>query len=172
MPRDRTWIIIADGGHVTTMESRAGEARLHDVPELHFSIELPATHDLVSDRAGRAFNSRGRARHAIEARTDPHRQLKRDFAKRIAKTLKARSMQGQYEHLVLIAPPVTLGDLRAALDAPTRARIRAELPSDLVKMPPRKLRRHLLAVLGANPVRRQSAAASQRRRSAKGPRVR
>ena len=151
MLRERTWIIIADGGHVTGMESRAGGGRLLDVPDLNFAVELPATHKLVSDRAGRSFDSRGRARHAMEARTDPHRKLKRDFANAIAKALNAGLLEGRYEHLVLVAPPATLGDLRAALAAPTRRRIRVELPSDLVKMSPQKLRRHVLSLLSGRP---------------------
>ena len=172
MRLERTWIIIADGAHVTAVESRAGEVKLRDVPGLHFSVKLPATRDLVSDRAGRSFDSHGRARHAMESRTDPHRQLKRDTANKIASALKASLMKGRFEHLVLIAPPATLGDLRAALDGPTRERIRAELPNDLVKLPVLKLRRHLRAVLDANPARRKPAGSAPRRRAGKKPRRR
>lgn len=149
MRRDRTWIVIADGAHVTAMQSVAGEPELEDVPDMQMSATLPATRDLVTDRAGRSFESQGRTRHAKEARSDPHRELKRGFAKRIAVLLASKLAERRYEHLILIAPPVTLGDLRAELSKSTRARVRAELPHDLIKMPPRKLRPHLLSALSA-----------------------
>lgn len=149
MRRDRTWIVIADAAHVTAMESVAGEPHLQDVADMHLSATLPATHDLVTDRAGRSFESQGRTRHAKEGRSDPHRELKRAFAKQIAALLASKLAEKRFEHLILIAPPVTLGDLRAVLSKSTRARIRAELPHDLIKMPPRKLRPHLLSALSA-----------------------
>jgi protein required for attachment to host cells len=147
MRRDRTWIVVADGAHVAAIETAAGETQLHPVRDMHFSTELPATHELVRDRVGRSFESVGRARHAKDGRTDPHRELKRQFAKKIAATLRASLAQGRFEHLILIAPPATLGDLRAACPKPVRERIRAELPQDLVKMAPRKLHRHLRTAL-------------------------
>jgi protein required for attachment to host cells len=147
MRRARTWIVVADGAHVAAIETAAGDPQLHPVEDMHFSTELPPTHDLVRDRVGRSFESVGSARHAKDGRTDPHRELKRQFAKKIAATLRASHAQGRFEHLILIAPPVTLGDLRAACPKPVRERIRAELPQDLVKMPPRKLRRHLRTAL-------------------------
>ena len=147
MRRDRTWIVVADGAHVAAIETAAGDPQLHPVEDMHFSTELPPTHELVRDRVGRSFESVGSARHAKDGRTDPHRELKRQFAKKVAATLRASLAEGRFEHLILIAPPVTLGDMRAAFPKPVRERIRAELPQDLVKMPPRKLRRHLRSAL-------------------------
>ncbi|NJO32354.1 MAG: host attachment protein [Rhodospirillales bacterium] len=114
---------------------------------MHFATDLPATHELVRDRVGRSFESVGNARHAKDGRTDPHRELKRQFAGRVSAALSTRLAHGRFEHLIIIAPPVMLGDLRAAFPKPVRDRIRAELPQDLVKMPARKLRRHLREAL-------------------------
>jgi protein required for attachment to host cells len=147
MTRNRTWIVIADGAHMTVMESVAGDPELRNVPDMHLSTDLPRTHELVTDRLARSFESRGRARHAIEGRIDPHRELKKAFAKRIATTLKTKHAEGRYDHLILVAPPVTLGDLRSAIAKPLRERIMVELPQDLIKMPALKLRRHLRSVL-------------------------
>jgi protein required for attachment to host cells len=147
MKRDRTWIVIADGAHVAAMETVTGNPQLHRVDEMFFSTELPRTHQLVSDREGRSFESQGNTRHAKEGRTDPHRELKRQFAGKIAAALRAKLREARFDHLILIAPPVTLGDLRAALPKAVRDRVRAELPQDLVKLPPSKLRRHLQAAL-------------------------
>jgi protein required for attachment to host cells len=129
------------------METVGGESQLHRVEDMHFATDLPATHEIVRDRVGRSFESVGAARHAKDARTDPHRELKRQFARKVSDALHSRLANGRFEHLILIAPPVTLGDLRAVLPKPVRERIRAELPQDLVKIPARKLRRHLRTAL-------------------------
>jgi protein required for attachment to host cells len=147
MRRDRTWIVVADGAHVAAIETAARNRQLRPVEDMSFSTELPPTRALVRDRLGRSFESVGRTRHAKDERTDPHRELKRDFARKVSEALRARLAEGRFEHLVLIAPPVTLGDLRAALPKTVRERIRAELPQDLVKMPPRKLLGHLRTAL-------------------------
>lgn len=147
MRRDRTWIVVADSAHVATIETTAGDPELHPVEEMHFAAELPPTHELVRDRVGRSFESVGGARHAKDGWTDAHRELKRRFAKRVSTALSTRLAKGRFDHLILIAPPVMLGDLRAAFPKTVRERIRAELPQDLVKMPARKLRMHLRAAL-------------------------
>jgi protein required for attachment to host cells len=135
MRRDRTWIVVADGAHVAAIESAAGDSRLHPVEDMHFSTELPRTHELVRDRTGRSYESVGPSRHAKDERTDPHRELKRRFAKNVAAAWRSKLAERRFEHLILIAPPITLGDLRAAFPRPLRERIKAELPQDLVKMP-------------------------------------
>jgi protein required for attachment to host cells len=169
MRRDRTWIVVADGAHVAVIETRAGDHQLYPVEDVAFSTELPPTRELVRDRASRTQESVGHARHAQDKRTDPHRDLKRQFAERISAVLRARLAEGRFEHLVLIAPPVTLGDLRAALPRPLRDRVKAELPQDLVKMPPRRLHRHLRALLPARvPAPARAASARQRRGRASG----
>lgn len=147
MRRDRTWIIVADGGHVAAIETAAGDPQLRPVADMHFATDLPATHALVRDRVGRSFESVGNARHAKDSRTDPHRELKRLFARRVSAALRTQLANGRFEHLIIVAPPVMLGDLRAAFPKTVRDRVRAELPQDLVKMPVRKLRRHLREAL-------------------------
>ena len=81
----------------------------------HLSAELPPTRELVTDRPVRSFEFQGRTIHAKEGRSDPHRELKRCFAKSITNHLKANLDEKRYEHLILIAPPITMGDLRSAL---------------------------------------------------------
>jgi protein required for attachment to host cells len=147
MTRKRTWIVIADGAHMTVMESVAGDPELRNVPDMHLSADLPRTHELVTDRLARSYESHGRARHAIAGRIDPHRELKKALAKRIAATLKMKHAEGRFDLLILVAPPVMLGDLRSAFAKPLRECVMAEIPQDLIKMPALKLRRHLQTVL-------------------------
>jgi protein required for attachment to host cells len=106
-----------------------------------------ATHDIVDDRLGRTYESAGAARHAISRRHDPHRELKRDFAVRLAKMLDQRRAEHAYDRLVLVAPPAALGDLRDALSDPVRNLVWAELDKDLTKIPAAELPDHLATVV-------------------------
>ena len=70
-------------------------------------------------------------RHAIEPKTDPHREAKRLFARHLAERLEAAS--GKYERLLLVAPPAFLGDLRGELGDVTRQRLRGTVDKDLTR---------------------------------------
>jgi len=163
MRSERTWIVLADGAHARVLEHSAGASRLEPVRGLTFDAELPPTREIVSDRPGRTFESKGKARHAKTGHSDPHRELKRALAKELAGALKTSLAKKRYEHLILVAPPATLGDLREALTKGVQAHVAAELAQDLVKTPPSQLHRHLRGVLPAGTarptLRRQQTAA-------------
>ena len=147
MKSERTWVVIADGAHAKVLQFTPEKPRLEPVKDIAFTIDLPATHDLVSDRPGRVFESHGYASHAKAPRSDPHRELKRSLAHKIADALQTSLADQRYEKLVLVAPPVTLGDLREALAKGVRACVTAELAQDLVKIPASQLQDHLADVL-------------------------
>ena len=54
---------------------------------------------------------------------------------------------GAFERLILVAPPRTLGDLRAALAAATRKRVTGELDKDLTQVSLGEMPEHLGALL-------------------------
>ena len=147
MKSERTWIVIADGGHAKVYQYSDEKPKLETMKEISFEIDLPRTHDIVSDRAGRSFESQGRTRHAKSARSDPHRELKRNLAHKVADALKSSLTDKRYDKLVLVAPPVTLGDLRDALAKSVKARVIAEVAQNLIKVPASRLATHLVDVL-------------------------
>ncbi|MBI3451375.1 MAG: host attachment protein [Rhodospirillales bacterium] len=101
------------------------------------------TQDFVSDRPGRGFTSAGGKPHIMEPRIDWHRFEKRLFAKGLAAILDKAASAGAYERLILVAPPQTLGDLRAALGKHARDKVTVELPKDLTKLPEPEIAEHL-----------------------------
>ncbi len=154
MRANRTWVLIADGSRARIFE-QSGRA-LKSVRGLSLSAELPPNRDLLADRPGRAFESQTPTRHAMVNRTDPHRELKRAFAKRIARVLQSKLAEKRYDRLVVVAPPVTLGDLRRALPKGVRDRVEVEVAQDLIKTPQHQLAEHLRDMLPreTRPVRR------------------
>jgi protein required for attachment to host cells len=147
----RTWVLIADGGHAKVLEIDGSRRSLEAQADMNMSVQLPPSRELVSDRPARIYESRGRARHAKDERVDPHRELKRAFAKSVGKALEARLADGRFERLVVVAPPPALGDLREALPKKVRAAVVGEVAQDLVKTPKARLWPHLEGVLGKPP---------------------
>lgn len=148
MKPKRTWVVIADGGEAKVFESQGLNSDLVPVDDMTMAIELPASRDILADRPGRSYESQGRARHAIENATDPHRELKREFAKTVANALAACLTKKRFDRLVIVAPPSVLGDLRDELPKRVRAKVAAELGKDLVKTPHCELPDHLEEALG------------------------
>ncbi len=115
--------------------SHGPHSELVAVDDMVFSMELPADRDIQRDRPGRSFKSSGPTRHAMESRTSPHRELKRELAGQVADKLDHGLRDGRFDRVALVAPPTVLGDLRDALSAPLRAKVVAEVAKDLVKIP-------------------------------------
>jgi protein required for attachment to host cells len=148
MKSKRTWVVIADGGHAKVFETEGRAGELAPVVDMMFSADLPANRDILTDRPGRTFESHGHGRHAMENPSDPHRQLKREFAKKLGGILQTKLMEKRFDRLVLVAPPAALGDLRDVLAKDVQAKVVAELAHDLVKTPHNELASHLKDVLG------------------------
>jgi protein required for attachment to host cells len=142
-----TWILIADGAHARLFVNRGPGRGIEAVEGGVINGDHRPDHELVRDSLGRSFESVGDTRHAITPKTDPHRELKRDFAKHLAEILDQRYAEKAFDRLVIVAPPTALGDLRAALTPQVRPHVYAELDKDLVKTPTAELAQHLGAVI-------------------------
>ena len=142
-----SWILIADGGRARILENRGPGKGLQAVEGMVFERELPPSREILTDRPGRTIESQGTARHAIENPSDPHRELKRAFAKQLCEVLESKLEEGAFQRLVLVAPAVTMGDLRQALPAMLQKAVVGELVEDLTKVPNDRVPRHLANVL-------------------------
>jgi protein required for attachment to host cells len=144
-----TWFVIADGMHARVLKQDAPRGAL--VPALEHELVEPKvqgfSRDLGDDRPGRAFDPGSGGRHAMEPRSDPHMRMKQAFARRVAELINQGAGRGAFEHLVLVAPPRTLGELRAELDPGARRRILTESAKDLMKIPQAELGDHLADIV-------------------------
>ena len=142
MKAKRTWILVADGGKARILENLGPGKGVHQVPGLEETVTLPPNRALLDDRPGRGFESAGPTRHAYEE-SDPHRQMKRAFARHMIEQLSAMHANGRFDHLVLVAPPPMLGDLRAMLTPALSATIVGELSRDLTHTPTGDIAAHI-----------------------------
>lgn len=143
MKSQRTWVLIADATRARVLESEGPGHGLKLVSGLSFEVALPPTHELVSDRQARSYESVGSARHAISGRTDPRRKEKRRFVEDVADAVAKLGSQKAFDRLIIVAPPQALGDLRDALPESIRGLIVTEVAKDLTKTPDSEVAGHL-----------------------------
>ena len=100
--------------------------------------------EIKSDAPGRAHSSVGSGRSAFEE-ADFH-QLEEDrFAAATAEMLKERALRNEFEALVVVAPPDTLGELRRHYHKEVERRIVGEVAKDLVNVPVAEIEKILQA---------------------------
>lgn len=138
---------MADGARARIFENDGPGHGLKPALDHEFiGLDLPSR-ELKSDRPGRAFDSAGVGRHAMEPPTDPKRKVKQDFAKQMAMILSQAAEQGKFDRLVVVAPPKVLGDLRSAYSQHVTDRLYGELAKDLIHTAPKALPSHLSDIL-------------------------
>jgi len=139
------WIAIADGAKALVLRN-IGEA---DAPNLKLvevftNAEAGRTSDMGTDRPGRTHQS-STGGHTSLAQTDWHEIGEHRFAVTFAETLERHCEAGDFSHLVIVAPPRTLADLRGHYSKRVKDAIIAEIDKDLTNHPLHKIERILLA---------------------------
>jgi len=142
MKKARLWYIIADGGRARFV-IRDGKGAFRTVASLASTELHEHSRDLGLDRPARVKESASPARHAIEPRRDLHAAAKQDFVKRVAGQLDAEHERGQFDKLMLVAPPGVLTELKKALSKPVAKLVASDLQKDLTRVPDHDLVEHL-----------------------------
>ncbi len=138
-----TWVVVADHQRARVLANGGPGRGLKPVTGMEFETHLKAGRDIAADRPGRSFESGGVSRHAVSPRTDPRRLEAQRFVKRVADALASASKKGDYDRLVLVAPPRALGEFRKSLPAAVKGKVVGELGDDLTKAPTKKLAGHI-----------------------------
>jgi len=143
----RTWILIADGARARVVVNDGPGSGIRELEGGEFGQPDPPSREMGSDRPGRTFNSTGSVRHALAPRADPHRRSETQFAATLADYLDQAIRREAFDRLIIVAPPVCLGDLRAGLSEAVKGKVTAELNKDLTKVPNQDLVKHLDEVI-------------------------
>ncbi len=144
---DTTWILVADRAGARLFEQQ-GRGKLltllRDLPHPEGKLK---NRDIDADKHGRSFDSMGQGRHAMSTEQAPTDRVAERFAKELAQMLDQGRMQNAYGRLVLVADPVFLGMLRAALPEPLAGKVAATVNKDLTHVNERDLLDHLGDIL-------------------------
>lgn len=143
-----TWVAVADGEKAVILQNDDTDGnpmlRVLDVRE----IDNPPSRDQAASRPGRMNDGRaGSVRKSAFADTDFHQLAKEQFAKDFAARLNRAALANAFDRIVVIAPPPTLGELRAQYHADLKKRIVGEIDRDLTKHPVEDIERQVAAAL-------------------------
>jgi protein required for attachment to host cells len=135
MPNRTTWFVIADAARAEVLVKRKDRPgyetlRTWENPDVHAKA-----HELGEDRPGRAFDSVGPHRSAMEPRETPKEAAKKDFARELVADLDAAVASGEPRAIVLVAPPRLLGEIRAIMPASLAAVVREDYAKDYTQLP-------------------------------------
>ncbi|TQF84840.1 host attachment protein [Elioraea sp. Yellowstone] len=135
MPNRTTWFVIADAARAEALVKRKGVSgyetvRTWENPDVHAKA-----HELGEDKPGRAFDSLGPHRSAMEPRETPKEAAKKDFARELVAALEAAVTAGETQAIVLVAPPKLLGEMRALMPAGLAAAVREDHAKDYTQLP-------------------------------------
>ena len=128
------WMIVADGEKALFLRNE-GDKKF---PNLQVFRELeqenPPTREQGTDSPGRMDDSGPGHRSAVQE-TDWHKLAKKDFASGIAERLYKRAHKGEFDELIIVAPPMVLGELRKEFHQEVSNRIIGEIDKDLTNHP-------------------------------------
>ncbi len=142
-----TWIVVAESARARIFTMSGIGGKLQEITDLsHPESRLHDT-ELSSDLPGRTFDIQGQGRHGMEPATDPKEREAQAFAAEIARHIERGRHEGNFDGLVLIAPPKFLGRLRADLTKPARDALVGELDKNLVEADTKTLQRQVSALL-------------------------
>lgn len=126
------FVVVADGRKMLFLRNEGDAAHPNLQVERKRVQANPADGDQKSDSPGRAFQSVGTRRSAFEE-TDFHQLEEERFAADTAELLKARALNNDFETLVVVAPPKTLGELRKNYHKEVENRLAGEIDKDLTR---------------------------------------
>lgn len=123
-----TWVLVADGAEARLF-GNVGTAM--DVSLKQEAVWTPK--NLLDDGP-----SGHRPPESDDQATD-----EATFAKQLAHRLNAAALNREYEHLVLMADPQTLGQIRPQLHTETQRRLLKEIPKTMTNSPVEDIQRAL-----------------------------
>ncbi|RWB97351.1 MAG: host cell attachment protein [Mesorhizobium sp.] len=115
-----TLIVVTDGDKLRLFRNKGHEPRID-------LVEMP------EPRLHLANTGSGGRHRSSTANPDDSRLREDDLAAAVAAYLNREALTEVFEHVVVIADPRTLGELRKHFQAPLRAKLVGEVAKDLAK---------------------------------------
>ncbi len=131
MPIANNALVLVTDGRKTLFFRNEGDVNQIDLrTEAHDERVDLSDGGMKADAPGVAYQSGGYGRSTYEE-TDFH-QLEEDrWAKSAAEEVNKRALTNDFEALVIIAPPKTLGELRKQLHKEAARRVVCEIPKEM-----------------------------------------
>ncbi|MGL4395262.1 MAG: host attachment protein [Hyphomicrobium sp.] len=123
-------VVVLDGARATLFvnEGTAADPRLSARRSMQH--DNPRSSEQGRDKPGRTFESVGARRSSVEA-PDLHAREEQRFVSSVAAMLAAEAADGTFKSVVVVAPPIALGEFRAAASSALQDHIVAWIDKDL-----------------------------------------
>lgn len=136
------FVAIADGEKMMLFRNQGDGEFPHLVVVEEGEQKSMANRELRRDSPGRSFSSVGPGRSAYDEADS--RQLGEDrFAADTAAMLNRRALENEFESLIIVAPPRTLGELRRYYHDELDRRLIGEVAKNLTNVPVNEIERIL-----------------------------
>ncbi|HTV68516.1 MAG TPA: host attachment family protein [Rhizobiaceae bacterium] len=139
------FIVVADGEKALFLKNDGDglHPNLTVVREMY--DENPPTREQGTDRPGRLNDGAGGVHRSAVADTDWHRVGKERFADDVAERLYKMAHRGDFDQLVIVAPPLVLGEMRKKFHKVVEDKVVAEIPKTLTNHSVDAIEKMLLA---------------------------
>ena len=128
-------VLVADGRKMLFFRNEGDSEYPNLKVEKHREQENPPHHEQATDTAGRAAVPAGVAGGGSMQEVYFHQLQEDRFAAEAADLLRKRTLNHEIEHLIVVAPPKTLGEMRKHYHKLVEQRIAGEIPKDLTNRP-------------------------------------
>ncbi|MBJ3774507.1 host attachment family protein [Acuticoccus mangrovi] len=138
------WVVVGDGEKALFLRNEGTTASPHLTVVRTMAQDNPPSREQGAHPPGRLSDGPGPHSSAV-ADTDWHRLEKERFAKEIAERLYKAAHRGDYDTLIVAAPPVVLGELRKGLHKEVEEKIVLDVAKELTRHPLPEIERVLAA---------------------------
>jgi len=128
------WIMVGDGEKALFLKNDGDDKFPNLTVVRELAHENLPTREQGTDTPGRRSDGPSGHKSAVEE-TDWHRLEKERFAKEIADRLYKAAHRGSYHDLIVVAPPMVLGELRKEFHKEVEQRIVFDLAKELTNHP-------------------------------------
>jgi protein required for attachment to host cells len=130
-----SFVMVADGRKMLFFRNEGDSEFLKLEVERKREHDVGEDRDMKTDDAGRTFDASGGAGRSAYEEVDFH-QLEEDrFAAEAAEMLKQRALRNEFDSVIIVAPPRTLGELRKHYHKEVEKRLTGEIAKDLTGHP-------------------------------------
>ena len=140
-----SFVVVADGEKMLFFRNEGDGEFLKLEVERKRVQDNPPSREQKTDEAGRTFDASGGAGRSAYEETDYHELEKSRFAAETAEMLRRRALNNDFENLIIVAPPPTLGELRKHYHKEVEKRLAGEIAKDLTGHPVEQIEKIITA---------------------------
>jgi protein required for attachment to host cells len=126
-----TRVLVAHDAGARMFDQRGPGKGLIELSSIDFEDGRRPSGEINADRPGRVGGRSGGSRHACEPHEDARTHAVHHFAKTLMNDLTHAFHRGEFERLILVAPPRFLGFLRDELNGKLERAVIGTLAKDL-----------------------------------------